>query len=272
MKKTILITGTSTGIGRATALIFAKKGWNVIATMRNPEKETELNRIENITVSRIDLEDTGSIEQTVRTAIEQFGQIDVVVNNAAFGQFGPFEAITPEQVQKQFDVNVFGTMNVIRIILPHFRANKEGMIVNISSAGGRIGLPLMSLYMASKFTLEGFSESLSYELASQNIMLKIVEPGGVETPFNTKAFGNFAHNPDITDYDDYIAAYSKVTAGMMENLTSAGEVAEGVYLAVTDGTDTLRYAVGEDAKGWIKARTSMSDPEYIKHMRNLFKV
>lgn len=272
MKKTILITGTSTGIGRATALLFAKKGWNVIATMRSPEKETELNKVENITVSRIDIEDSANIEQTIHAAIEKFGKIDIIVNNAAFAQFGPFEAITPEQVRKQFEVNVFGTMNVIRSILPHFRANKDGMIVNISSAGGRIGLPLMSMYMASKFALEGFSESLSYELASQNIVVKIIEPGGVDTPFNTKAFGEFAQNPAITDYDNYIAAYNKVVAGMMDNLSTAEEIAEDVYTAVTDGTDNLRYAVGEDAKGWIKARTSMPDTEYTKHMRELFKV
>jgi len=272
MKKTILITGTSTGIGRATALFFANKGWNVIATMRMPEKESELNKVENITVSRIDIEDTASIEKTINAAIDKFGKIDVVVNNAAFAQFGPFEAITPEQAKKQFDVNVFGTMNVIRAILPHFRKNKDGMILNVSSAGGRIGLPLMSMYMASKFALEGFSESLSYELATQNILVKLVEPGGVATPFNTKAFGNFAHNPAITAYDDYVAAYTKLTAGMMENLTSPEEVAEGIYTAVTDGTDRFRYAVGEDAKGWIKARTSMDDIEYQQHMRKVFQV
>lgn len=272
MKKTILITGTSTGIGRTTALLFAKKGWNVIATMRTPEKEIELNKVENITVSHIDIEDAESIGKTINTAITEFGKIDVVVNNAAFGQFGPFEAITPEQARKQFDVNVLGTMNVIRAILPHFRANKDGMIVNISSAGGRIGLPLMSMYMASKFALEGFSESLSYELATQNIIVKIVEPGGVDTPFNTKAFGAFAHDPSITDYDDYVAGYNKVVSGMMDNVSSAEHIAEGVYAAVTDGTDNLRYVVGEDAKGWIKARTSMADTEYIKYMREFFRV
>ena len=272
MKKTILITGTSTGIGRAAALHFANNGWNVIATMRTPEKETELNTVENITVSRLDLEDVPSIEKSINDAIDKFGQIDVVVNNAAFGQFGPFEAITPEQVRKQFDVNVFGTMNVIRAILPHFRKNKAGMILNVSSAGGRIGLPLMSIYMASKFALEGFSESLSYELASQNIVVKLVEPGGVDTPFNTKAFGNFSHNPAIPDYDDYAAAYSKKTDAMRSDLTSPEEVAEGIYTAVTDGQDTLRYAVGDDAKGWIQARTSMSDSEYTPYMREIIKV
>lgn len=272
MKKTILITGTSTGIGRATALYFAKNGWNVIATMRTPENETELDKVENITVGCLDLENVAGIEQTINEAIDKFGQIDVVVNNAAFGQFGPFEAITPEQVRKQFDVNVFGTMNVIRVILPHFRKNKAGMILNVSSAGGRIGLPLMSIYMASKFALEGYSESLSYELASQNIVVKVVEPGGVDTPFNIKAFGNFAHNPVLTDYDDYAAAYSKKTDAMRSNLTSAEEVAEGIYIAVTDGKDTFCYPVGEDAKGWIEARTSMPDSEYTRYMRDIFKV
>lgn len=272
MKKTILITGTSTGIGRATALLFAEKGWNVVATMRTPEKETELQQLENITVGRLDIEDADSIEKTINTSIEKFGKINVVVNNAAFGQYGLFEALTPEQIRHQFEVNVFGTMNVTRAILPHFRENKGGMVLNISSAGGRIGIPLISMYVSSKFALEGFSEALSYELASQNIIVKLVEPGGVATPFHEVSAKRYAINPALTDYDKYTAAFGMKMESMYKGIASAEEVAGEVYRAVTDDSDQFRYVVGNDAEGWISAKTSMSDLEFTRNMRELFKV
>jgi len=272
MNKTVLITGSSTGIGRATALLFAKNNWNVVATMRRPEEEKELQLLENVLVTRLDLEDLTSIEEGIAKGIERFGKIDLLVNNAAFGQYGVFEAISREQIQKQFDVNVFGTMDVIRAVLPHFRQNKGGMIINISSAGGRIALPLISMYMTSKFALEGFSESISYELASQNITVKMIEPGGVDTPFHATTTQNYASNSELTDYDTYVAAFNKKLEAMYEGMTSAEEVAENVYTAATDGSDAFRYVVGKDAKGWIDARTSMSDLEYTRHMREVFKV
>jgi len=272
MNKTVLITGSSKGIGRATALLFAKNNWNVVATMRNPEAETELNQLDNVLVNRLDLEDIPSIENSIQEAIERFGKIDLLVNNAAFGQYGLFEAIKPEQIEKQFSVNVFGTMNVTRAILPHFRANKGGTIINISSAGGRIALPLISMYMSSKFALEGFSESISYELASQNIVVKMIEPGGVDTPFHETTTGVYASNPALTDYDEYVTAFNKKMESFYDGLTSAEEVAENVLLAATDGSDQFRYIVGNDAKGWIDARTSMNDLDYARHMRAIFSV
>jgi len=270
MNKTVLITGSSTGIGRAAALLFAKNNWNVIATMRTPEAETELNKFENVLVTRLDLEDVSSIESSLKAAVERFGTLDLLVNNAAFGQYGVFEAITPEQIEKQFSVNVFGTMNVIRTILPQFRAQKQGAIINVSSAGGRIGIPLISMYVSSKFALEGFSEALSYELASQNITLKLVEPGGVATPFHETSAQVFATKPELTDYDAFSAAALAKLGQMGENVSSAEQVAEEIFTAATDGSDQFRYIVGDDAKGWIKDRTSMDDLTFARHMRQLF--
>lgn len=271
MNKTVLITGASKGVGRATALLFAAKGWHVVASMRSPEKETELTRHENIFPVRLDIEDTASIESALRQAQEKFGRIDLLINNAGFGQYGLFEALTPEQIQKQFDVNVFGTMNAMRVVLPHFRANKGGTIINVSSAGGRIGIPLISMYVASKFALEGFSEAVSYELASQNIVLKLVEPGGIATSFHEVSAEKYATGSGLTDYDAYVAAFNKRFAAMYDNLATAEQVAETIYTAATDGQDRLRYVVGEDAKGWIEARTHMSDEDYERHMRQFFK-
>lgn len=272
MNKTVLITGSSTGIGRAAALLFAQNNWNVVATMRNPEAETELNQLENVLVTRLDLEDVDSIESSLKSTIDRFGSLDHLVNNAAFGQYGIFEALRPEQIEKQFKVNVFGTMNVIRTILPHFRTQKQGAIINVSSAGGRIGIPLISMYVASKFALEGFSEALSYELASQNISLKLVEPGGVATPFHEASAKFFAVDPTLTSYNAFSEAALTKLGKMGENVSTAKDVADEIFKAATDDSDQFRYIVGNDAKGWIKDRTSMDDLTFARHMRQLFNV
>ncbi len=270
MNKTVLITGSSTGIGRATAILFAKNNWNVVATMRNPKAEKELNLLDNVLVTRLDLEDISSIESSLKETLERFGSLDLLVNNAAFGQYGIFEALTPEQIEKQFSVNVFGTMNVIRGILPQFRSQKHGAIINVSSAGGRIGIPLISMYVSSKFALEGFSEALSYELASQNISLKLVEPGGVATAFHETSAQVFAVNPELTDYNNFSKAALAKLGKMGENISTADQVADEILTAATDNSDQFRYIVGEDAKGWIKDRTSMDDLTFARHMRGLF--
>lgn len=270
MNKTVLITGSSTGIGRAAALLFSKNGWNVVATMRTPETEKDLNQLENVLVTRLDLEDVPSIENSIKEAIERFGKIDLLVNNAAFGQYGIFEALQPEQIEKQFSVNVFGTMNVIRAVLPHFREQKQGSIINVSSAGGRIGIPLISMYVSSKFALEGFSEALSYELASQNISLKLVEPGGVATPFHETSAKFFAANPELISYQEFSDSALAKLGQMGEKMSTAEQVAEEILIAATDNSDQFRYTVGEDAKSWIKNRTSMDDLTFARHMRQLF--
>ncbi|MEJ5053459.1 SDR family oxidoreductase [Sphingobacterium sp. MYb382] len=272
MKKTVLITGSSTGIGRAAAELFSKNGWNVVATMRNPEAEEILQTLENVLVTRLDLEDVQSIADSLHAAVERFGKVDLLVNNAAFGQYGIFEALKPEQIEKQFAVNVFGTMNVIRAVLPHFRAEKQGAIINVSSAGGRIGIPLISMYVSSKFALEGFTEALSYELASQNISIKLVEPGGVATPFHETSAQVFAADPNLTAYDDFVAQATAQLGAMSTDLSTAEAVADTIYEAATDGSDQLRYAVGADAKGWIKNRTSMDDLQFARHMREYFNL
>jgi len=168
-------------------------------------------------------------------------------------------------------VNVFGTMNVIRAALPQFRKQKQGAIINVSSAGGRIGIPLISMYVSSKFALEGFTEALSYELASQNISIKLVEPGGVETPFHNTSAKLFAADPSLSDYNQFIADSTAKLGSMSTDLSTAAEVAEVIYQAATDGSDQLRYTVGQDAKGWIENRTSMDDLTFARHMREYFK-
>lgn len=272
MTKTILITGTSKGIGRDAAFLFAKNGWNVVATMREPEKESELNEFANIVVTKLDITNEKTIADTISTAINHFGKIDVLLNNAAYGQFGLFEALTSQQIEEQFKVNVFGTMNVTRAILPHFRQNNAGMIVNLSSAAGRIGMPLVSMYAASKFAIEGFFESLYYELLSQNIQVKLIEPGGVLTTFHKTAEEKYALNESLTDYNSFIQKFTLKFEKMHDGMIMSEEVAKTIYQAATDSTNQLRYIIGNDATSWIGARTNLKESEYIDFMTELYEL
>jgi NAD(P)-dependent dehydrogenase (short-subunit alcohol dehydrogenase family) len=273
MKRTILITGCSSGIGQAAARLFAGNGWNVVATMRKPTAETELARLNDVLVTRLDVQDRDSIKPAIEAGIARFGRVDALINNAGYGQYGLFEAIPREKILEQFDVNVFGVMDVTRTILPHFRKNKGGLIINISSGAGIFTLPMISIYCASKFALEGFSEAMAFELASQNIVVKLVEPhGGVTTTrFSERAARDDAGNTSLTDYDNFVArtkaAFASMTAA---RTTKADEVAQVIYDAATDGTGRLRYLVGDDSRGFIKARQEMSDQGYVDFMRSRF--
>jgi NAD(P)-dependent dehydrogenase (short-subunit alcohol dehydrogenase family) len=272
MKKTVLITGTSSGFGKAAARHFAREGWNVIATMRRPEEEQDFSQLDGVLVTRLDVQDRATIAAAIEAGIARFGRIDALVNNAGFGLFGLFETTTPEKIAEQFDVNVFGVMDVTRAILPHFRQNKGGVILNISSGAGIFTLPMLSLYCASKFALEGFSEALSYELASQGIVVKIIEPGGVlSTNFGQRSGAESAQNGALADYDAFVAHTLGVFAGLRAaRLATEESVAQVIYDAATDGTGQLRYLATEDIKPLVSARRETSEEQYIAFMRARF--
>ncbi|WP_306643396.1 SDR family oxidoreductase [Sanyastnella coralliicola] len=273
MKKTILITGASTGIGRHSALKFQKEGWNVIATMRTPEKGADLAALENVIVEQLDVLDQQSIDSAINAGIQKFGKIDVVLNNAGYGLMGTFESASKEAVARQFNTNVIGLFDVTRSILPHFRGNHDGTIINISSIGGRMTFPLMPLYHSTKFAVEGFSESLHYELAPVGVKVKIVEPGGVATDFGSRSL-DFQHNEELTEYNAFVGGMMKSYENAMnpENMSHPDLIADVIWNAATDGSDTLRYQAGADADQLLGARYSMSDPEFFGMMKSMFPV
>jgi NAD(P)-dependent dehydrogenase (short-subunit alcohol dehydrogenase family) len=261
MDKVILITGASSGIGRETAKLFQAKNWKVAATMRSPEKATDLQKIADLETFRLDVTDVESIKTAIADVIKKFGRIDVVVNNAGYGLIGAFEAASPEQIEKQFQTNVFGLMNVCREILPYFREQKRGTIINVASVGGRVTFPLYSLYHATKWAVEGFSESLSYEVGQFNIKIKIIEPGPIKTDF-------YDRSQDVTRRDG-LTAYDAIIDKAMPNMQKAGEtapdgrvVAETIWTAATDGTNKLRYGV--NTKGILTARKFLPDWAFFK--------
>ncbi len=272
MKKTVLITGTSSGFGKAAAKLFARNGWHVIATMRNPGEQTDLVDNNDVMVARLDVQDRDSIGKAIEAGIARFGTIDTLINNAGFGLFGVFEATSREKIREQFDVNVFGVMDVTRAILPHFRKNKGGLIINVSSGAGIFTLPMLSLYCASKFALEGFSESLSYELASQKIVVKIVEPGGVvSTNFGKRSGEEATQNASLADYDAFVTRTNAVFAGLRgERRATEADVAKVIFEAATDGTSQLRYVATADILPLVKARRETSEKEYTELMRTRF--
>jgi NAD(P)-dependent dehydrogenase (short-subunit alcohol dehydrogenase family) len=272
MKKTVFITGCSSGLGKATAKLFAGKGWNVIATMRRPEAEEELTKLADVLVARLDVQERDSIGTAIEAGIARFGKIDALINNAGFGLFGVFEATPREKVEEQFEVNVFGVMDVTRSLLPHFRANKNGLILNISSGAGVFTLPMISLYCASKFALEGFSEALSYELSSQNITVKIIEPGGVvSTNFGKRSGDEATQTAPIAEYASFVTATLAIFDRLRSSRMATEEgVANVIFEAATDGTDQLRYVATEDIRPLIAARRETSEEEYIKFMREQF--
>ena len=269
MSNTMFITGASTGIGKVTAEYFLDKGWNVVATMRNPEDGSELASRDNALVLNLDVTDSASIEKAVNTAIEKFGQIDVLVNNAGYGAYGPLEAFPMERIRKQFDTNVLGLLETTKAFLPHFRQNKSGAIINISSIGGKMTFPLGTLYHGTKFAVEGLSEALHYELEPIGVKVKIVEPGMIQTDFGGRSF-DFCNDESMAEYQETIGKLFAVW-GKPDGFSSpASVVAEVIWNAATDGSSTLRYTAGEDAKEFMANRKQLDDETFIGGMKEQF--
>ncbi len=262
--RTVLITGSSKGIGKETALYFARKGWNVVATMRNPkERKTDLSSVSGITVVHLDVLDRSSIKKAVKYTQKEFKRIDVIVNNAGYPIFGPFEETTKEQVDKQFNTNVMGLMDVTREVLPLMKKQKSGVIVNVASVGGRIGFPLYGVYNSTKWAVEGFSEALQYELRQFNIKVKVIEPGKIQTEFygSSQEIGK----RKLKEYNKLIKKVEKGINGYGGSQPSV--VAETIYKAATDGNWRLRYRVGSTSGLTLTLRKLLPESVFLWGMR-----
>lgn len=250
--KTIFITGASTGLGKTTAKLFQNKGWNVIATMRNPDAETELNQLENVTLLPLDVTNLEQIKSTIHKALE-ISEIDLVFNNAGYGLIGPLESLSDDQIIRQLDTNLLGVIRVTKEFIPYFRERKSGMFITTTSIGGLVTFPISSTYHATKWALEGWSESLAFELNTFGIDVKTVSPGGIKTDFITRSL-------DMGTHPEYQGMIDKMMAGtdaMMEAASEPEVIAEVVYEAATDGKKQLRYQAGEDAKALFAQRQEL---------------
>lgn len=265
MSKTIFITGTSSGLGKLTAKYFAEQGWNVAATMRTPEKETELTAYSNIKIFKLDVTNIDQVKQAVADSIAVFGKIDVVVNNAGMGAYGALELFEEETIDWQFAVNVRGPINVIRAFLPHFRENGEGKFINVSSfMGVTSAVPVGSLYNMSKFALEGLTEGLYYELKPLNISLHLIEQGGSDG-------NNFVENIEWPKKDG-IVAYDKLTNTLKqlmatrnpEMLDNPQIIVDEIAAFATGENTEFRKLIGDAGNGLMALRKSVPIEEYLE--------
>ena len=238
--KTILITGTSSGIGKETAILFAKRGWRVAATMRNPKDFSIFADIKNITTYLLDVKDRNSVKLRIEQIVQDFGKIDVVVNNAGIYTTNPLELSCDETIDDVVETNIKGVLYVTKAVLKHFRKNKSGIIVNVSSIAGRITFPFQSIYHTSKWAIEGFSESLHYELKPLNIKVKVVEPGMVKTNIYDSVLNiHFEKYPN--EYQDNFKKWHRYLMKNYENGYSPKLDANTIYKAVNSSSSKLRY-------------------------------
>lgn len=267
MDRVVLVTGSSSGIGRETALFFASRGWRVVASMRCPEVGGRVfSGLGNVDVVRLDVLDRDSVSSAVGFAVEKFGGVDVLVNNAGYCVFGPFEATFFEQVKREFDTNVLGLMEVTRAVIPVMRGRGGGVIVNVSSVAGLVSFPFYSVYNASKWAVEGFSESLFYELKPFGIRVKVVEPGVVKTDFYSRSIV-CARKEGLDVYDGFVKCVSDNVAAMVERGSSPRVVAEAIYRAALDESDRIRYPVGLNASPVFFLRRILPESVFCRFIR-----
>jgi NAD(P)-dependent dehydrogenase (short-subunit alcohol dehydrogenase family) len=266
MRKTIFITGASSGLGKASARLFQAAGWHVIATMRNPEKETELTELVDVAVLPLDVTDLKNIRTTVKEILRH-RQVDVVLNNAGYGLIGPLEAFSDDQIQLQIQTNLFGVINVTREFLSYFRERRSGTFINITSTFGLSGYPTCSIYNATKFGVDGFSEGLAYELGQFGIRVKVVAPGGMQTDFAGRSLQGGMHE----EYEKLIAKVSEgYSVAQIASYAKAEDVARIIYNAATDEKDQLRYIAGNDAIALYKERLELTPEGQFKKVRAQF--
>jgi NAD(P)-dependent dehydrogenase (short-subunit alcohol dehydrogenase family) len=248
-----LITGSSSGIGLATSLYLARRGYTVWATMRNLEKASELRKIIEserlpIELAQLDVCDDSSVKEAVTQILQKSGRIDVLINNAGYGLRGAIEEVSLDEWKRQFETNFYGVIRVTQAVLPQMRAQRSGAIVNISSVLGRMAIPFSGPYTASKFALEGLTETLRYELAPWNIKVVLIEPGFIATNFQQNAQLAQASQSQDSPYALFKQASGRRVQRNIYRAAPPERVAETIYRAITHPRPKLRYAVGRDAR------------------------
>jgi len=268
--KTVVITGASSGIGKAAALLFLEKGWQVIATARNTDSLIDISARENLVALQLDVTDNDSVNSFMKIINERNCYINALVNNAGYSVTGSFEDAGEAKARRQFEVNVFGLMKITQMFLPIFRQQQNGTIINIASVAGHAGMPSFSLYNASKFAVEGFSESLWYELRPFNIKVKIVEPGPIKTDF-------YGRSMDIVLPEN--SPYFSVLNPAIKRLNQMGivglppeRVARTIYRAAKSDSFRLRYAVGFSAASLIFMRHAFPFSIFSFAIRKVMRV
>jgi len=269
MEKVALVTGSSSGVGLETALALARDGYHTFASMRDIAKAGELEHAakkENLSIDvvELDVDKEEAIVSAIKKVVTDVGRLDVLVNNAGYGQFGCVEDVSVDDFRKQFETNFFSIVRIIQEVAPIMRNQKSGIIVNISSIVGRMGLPGSPAYISTKFALEGLSECLRYELGQFGIKTTLIEPGVIKTNFfNSMKVPESKIDPKYKTLTDNILAGLKM---MVEMGTAPSQVADVVIKAIHDDEILPRYIVGTDAAMFMEAKKMKTDLEFEKYM------
>lgn len=276
MKQVALITGCSSGIGYETSILLAKNGFRTYATMRNTDKGDKLKEIaekENLDLKiiKLDVTDDYSIQNAIKEIVQETNRIDVLVNNAGNNIAGAVEDLSIEEFKEQFETNFFGLIRVTKVVLPIMRKQNNGIIVNLSSIAGKMAIPLNSAYVSSKFAVEGFSESIRYELEDFGIKVILIEPGVIKSNFyeNIKMSKNSLMDPKSA-YQPITQKIFEAFLPMLEYAFPTKIVADVILEAVNSDNPNIRYAVGDDAKSIIEARKKLSDKEFENWVKEGF--
>jgi NAD(P)-dependent dehydrogenase (short-subunit alcohol dehydrogenase family) len=277
-QKVAVVTGSSSGIGYETSLLLARNGFHTYATMRNLEKSVNIREIASkerlpLYTVQLDVTDNVSVKNAIDKILTESRRIDILVNNAGYALLGAIEDLSIDELKAQYETNFFGTVRVTQAVLPIMRKQKSGIIVNMSSIGGRIGFPLSPAYVSTKFALECLSESMTYELEPFGIKVVIVEPGMIKTKFmEGLVIANKAIDTASSLYHKMLQKVQSVLDSMYKNGTLPDEVAKVILHAVTTTNPNLRYTVGEDAATILDTRKKMSDVEFHNLMlQNVLK-
>jgi NAD(P)-dependent dehydrogenase (short-subunit alcohol dehydrogenase family) len=274
-EKTAVITGSSSGIGFETSLLLAKNGFSTYATVRNADKAKALRDISDkgelpIQVVELDVDSDKSVEDAIERINDESRRIDVLVNNAGYALVGALEELSMDEIKAQFETNLFGAIRVMKAVLPIMRKQQAGTIVNVSSMGGRIALPLCPAYHGTKFALEGISESMRFETDSIGVRVILLEPGTIKTNFLSNAkVGQKTAEPS-SSYAPILQRMQKVWGPIYDKGTPPEEVAKVILESITSDNPSVRYIVGDDAIQMIQARKGMSDLEFEGHVKQQF--
>jgi short-subunit dehydrogenase len=275
-QKVAIVTGSSSGIGYETAIVLARNGFRTYATMRNLEKAKTIADVAkkeklSLYTIKLDVTDEKSVNDAIKTIKSEAGRIDVLVNNAGYGLMGSLEDLSLGEIKAQYETNVFGLIRVTQAVLPTMREQKGGIIVNISSIGGKMAMPLSSPYIGTKFAVEGLSESIAYDLAPFGIKVVIIEPGAIKTNFDTGMIvAQKNQNPSSPYYQSMQKLQSSLNS-ILKNGTLPIKVAEAILNAITTSSPHLRYTVGDDAALLAQKRKELSDSEFQKLVLEFLK-
>jgi NAD(P)-dependent dehydrogenase (short-subunit alcohol dehydrogenase family) len=272
-QKVAVVTGSSGGIGYATVLHLARAGYFTFATMRNPANGFDLIKAaekENlpIQVEQLDVTHLDSIKGFMRRIGDSAARIDILVNNAGYVLIGSLEDLSIKEIQDQLDTNLLGVIGVTQQVLPIMRAQRSGIIVNISSGVGRFGFPGMSAYVSTKFALEGLSESLAYEVAPFGINVVLIEPGVVKTKILKNSVVGQAALREDSPYSGMLGSLNESFNTLLENASTSDQVAATILQAISSSEPKLRYPVGQDVNSWLEKKSTMTDEQFQEYMKN----